>query len=360
MLESISIVTGVVVSFFITYGTRHMPGEASFRLPFGLQMVCSTLLGIFINFYPYSPRWLALVDRPADALESLSRLRRLPTTDTRVRAEHQGILAETELQRLLWDKKHPGQKGLFKRELTAWMDLFRSKPMLRRSAVAVGVAFFQQFSGINAFVYYAPTLFESLGQTSEMALIMSGVFNILQLVAVAACFFIIDKIGRRPLAILGALGGGVAWTIMAVIVGVFSHDWASNAAAGWGAVAMAFLFVLVYGVSYSPLGWALPAEVYTNSSRSKGVALATATVWLCNFIVGVATPPMIDGIGFGTYLFFGGFCYLAAVWAYFLVPETKGRTLEEMDAVFGDDAAKEEQEILRGQVLHVENRQQAV
>ncbi|KAI9899817.1 hypothetical protein N3K66_006278 [Trichothecium roseum] len=360
VLESISIVTGVVVSFFITYGTRHIAGEASFRLPFGLQMVCSTLLGIFINFYPYSPRWLALVDRPADALESLSRLRRLPTTDTRVRAEHQGILAETELQRLLWDKKHPGQKGLFRRELTAWMDLFRSKPMLRRSAVAVGVAFFQQFSGINAFVYYAPTLFESLGQSSEMALVMSGVFNILQLVAVAACFFVIDKVGRRPLAILGALGGGVAWTIMAIIVGVFSHDWASNAAAGWGAVAMAFLFVLVYGVSYSPLAWALPAEVYTNSSRSKGVALATATVWLCNFIVGVATPPMIDGIGFGTYLFFGGFCYLAAVWAYFLVPETKGRTLEEMDAVFGDDAAKEEQEILRGQVLHVENRQQAV
>ena len=232
--------------------------------------------------------------------------------------------------------------------------------MLRRTAVAVGVALFQQFSGINAFIYYAPTLFESLGQSSEMALIMSGVFNILQLVAVAVCFVIIDKVGRRPLAIFGALGGGISWTMMAIIVGVFSHDWASNRAAGWGAVAMAFLFVLVYGVSYSPLGWALPAEVYTNASRSKGVALATATVWLCNFIVGVATPLMLDSIGFGTYIFYGSFCYVASIWAYFLVPETKGKSLEEMDHVFGDHAAQEEQEIIQGHTLHYAENEHVV
>lgn len=180
---------------------------------------------------------------------------------------------------------------------------------------------------------------------------MSGVFNVLQLVAVAVCFVIIDKVGRRPLAIFGALGGGLAWTMMAIITGKYSHDWAGNPAAGWGAVAMAFVFVLVYGVSYSPLGWALPAEVYSNASRSKGVALATATVWLCNFIVGVATPPMLDDIGFGTYIFFGGFCYVGAVWAYFLVPETKGKTLEEMDKVFGDHATQEELDVIQTQAL---------
>jgi MFS family permease len=214
----------------------------------------------------------------------------------------------------------------------------------------VGVAFFQQFSGINAFVYYAPTLFESLGQDSEMALVMSGIFNVLQLVAVVACFFIIDKIGRRPLAIYGAIWGGTAWAIMAVLTGIYSKDWASNPAAGWAAVAMAFLFVLGYGISYSPLAWALPAEVYPNSSRSKGVALATATVWLCNFIVGVATPPMMESIGFGTYIFFGSFCFLAAIWAYFFVPETKGKTLEQMDEVFNDNSTAEERELARSQL----------
>lgn len=344
VLESISIVTGVVVAFFMTYGTRHLEGDISFRLPFGLQMVCSTLLGVGINFYPFSPRWLALVGRSEDAMQSLEKLRRLPRTDPRLELEHKGIMLETQIQQYMQEQRHPGLSGI-RLEIQTWLDLFRGKPMLLRTSVAVGVAFFQQFSGINAFVYYAPTLFQSLGQDEDMALLMSGIFNILQMVAVGVCFVVIDKIGRRPLAIFGALGGGMAWTVMAALTGVFSKDWLANPAAGWAAVAMAFIFVLVYGVSYSPLGWCLPAEVYTTTTRSRGVALATAMVWLCNFIVGVATPPMMDSIGFGTYVFFGAWCYIAAVWAFFLVPETRGKTLEEMDHVFGDHAAQQEQAV---------------
>ncbi|KAF4984910.1 hypothetical protein FDECE_16990 [Fusarium decemcellulare] len=348
VLESVSVVAGVVVSFWITYATRDLDGEISFRLPFGLQMVCSTILGLGIHFFPYSPRWLALVDRPDDALKSLERLRRLPATDSRVQKEHNGILSEVALQKLIQEKRHPGVKGL-KLEVLGWMDLFRKKSW-RRTAIGFGVAFFQQLSGINAFIYYAPTLFESLGQSKEMALIMSGVFNILQLVAVTICFLIIDKVGRRPLAIWGGFGGGTTWAIMAVLTGVYSKDWSANPAAGWGAVAMAFCFILIYGVSYAPLGWALPAEVFPNASRSKGLALATATVWLFNFIVGVATPPMIEDIGFGVYIFFGSWCFLAGVWAFFLVPETKGKTLEQMDEIFGDHAGQEEMEIIKSQV----------
>ncbi|KAL2882843.1 hypothetical protein SGCOL_001533 [Colletotrichum sp. CLE4] len=266
VLESVSIVLGVVVSFFITYGTRHMTGQIAFRLPLGLQMVCATGLGIGILFYPYSPRWLALVNRPQEALDSLVRLRRLPADDHRVQAEHRGIISEVEVQKIMQEKHHPGKRGL-RLELAGWLDLF-SPRLWRRTAVAMGVA-----------------------------------------------------------------------------------NWGANPAAGWGAVAMAFIFVLLYGVSYSPLGWALPAEVYPNSHRSKGVALATATVWLFNFIVGVATPPMMDKLGFGTYVFFGTWCFIASVWAFFLVPETKGKTLEQMDEVFKDTSAQEEKEIIRQQIL---------
>ncbi|KAF2152238.1 putative transporter [Myriangium duriaei CBS 260.36] len=345
VLESVSVVIGVVVAFWITFGTRYMDGEIAFRLPLGLQMICATLLGFGIHLFPYSPRWLALVGRNEESLSSLTKLRQLPAGDARVQTEYRSILVETEFQKQIQAKHHPHASGV-KLEILGWLDLFTRK-MWRRTVVGVGVCFFQQFSGINAFIYYSPTLFKSIGQSDEMSLVLSGVFNVLQLVAVTACFLIIDKVGRRPLAIWGAASSCVAYTIIAVLAGLYSHDWRSHPAAGWACVAMAFVFICTYGVSYAPLGWALPAEIYPTSNRSKGVALATCVNWLSNFVVGIATPPMIQSLGFGTYIFFAVFCGLAAVWAYLFVHETRGRSLEEMDRIFGDVSGHEEKETIK-------------
>ncbi|KAE8333612.1 general substrate transporter [Aspergillus sergii] len=343
VLESISISSGVVIAYWITFGTRHMTGEACFRLPFGLQMVSATALGLGIHFFPYSPRWLALVNRDAECLTSLTKLRNLPATDERVQIEYNSILSEVRFQKIVQERKHPGAKGL-KLEILSWFDLF-SKETWKRTAVGCGIAFFQQFSGINAFIYYAPTLFESLGQTSEMSLILSGVFNVLQLVAAIICFLLIEKIGRRPLAIGGAFGMTGAYVVIAVLSGVYSKDWQANMAAGWACVAMAFVFILLFGVSYSPLGWALPSEVFSTTSRSKGVALSTCVIWLSDFIIGLITPSMLADIEYRTYIFFAVMCFVAGVWAILLVPETSGKSLEEIDELFGDDSAKKEREI---------------
>ncbi|TQS32114.1 hypothetical protein Golomagni_07580, partial [Golovinomyces magnicellulatus] len=344
VLESISIVSGVVIAFWITFATRHLEGDISFRLPFGLQMVGATFLGIGVHAFPYSPRWLAMVNRPRESLKSLSKLRGLPTTEHRVQQEYKSILTEVEFQRLSQESEHPGARGL-KLEILLWSDLLKPR-MWRRTIVAVGVCFFQQFSGINAFIYYAPTLFRSIGQSDEMSLVLSGVFNTLQLVAVVLCFIIIDKAGRRPLAILGGFGTATCYIIIAVLAGLYSKDWSSHVAAGWACTAMAFLFIMVFGVSYSPLGWTLPAEVYPTSSRAKGVALATCVNWLANFTVGIATPPMLEKITYGTYIFFACFCLIAGFWAFFLVPETMGRTLEQMDEIFGDETTQKETNLM--------------
>ncbi|KAF7159506.1 hypothetical protein CNMCM5623_004844 [Aspergillus felis] len=351
VLESVSIVSGVVIAYWITFGTRLLEGGISFRLPLGLQMVSATLLGVCIHLFPYSPRWLALVNRRRDCLLSLTKLRNLPSTDERVQAEYHGILAEIEFQRRVEERKYPGIKG-WKLELYSWADLLRKKNW-RRTSVGVGVTFFQQFSGINAFIYYAPTLFRSLGQSNEMSLILAGVFNILQLVGVFVCIVTIDKVGRRPLAIIGGFGCAICYIIIAILSGLYSHNWPAHLEAGWACVAFAFCFILVFGLSYSPLGWALPSEVFTTSTRSKGVALCTCVNWLANFIVGVATPPMMETQGYRTYIFFTVWCFLAGVWALLLVPETKGKTLEEMDEVFGDLQGLEESELMRTAVASV-------
>ncbi|KAJ5626065.1 hypothetical protein N7510_002374 [Penicillium lagena] len=344
VLESISITSGVVIAYFITFGTRYLAGDVSFRLPFGLQMITATLLGAGIHLFPYSPRWLALANRQEDCLKSLTKLRGLPSTDEKVQAEFHSIVAEVAFQNLAQQKRHPGISGI-KLEILLWMDLFRQQSW-RRTAVAVGIAFFQQFSGINAFIYYAPTLFTSLGQSAEMSKILSGVFDVIQMVAALVCFLIIEKVGRRPLAIWGGFGTAATYTIIAVLSGLYSESWPDHKAAGWGCVAMAFLFIWIYGLSYSPLGWALPSEVFSTTNRSKGVALSTCTIWLSDFIVGISTPSMMANIGYGTYIFFAVMCFLAGVWAFFLVPETSGKTLEELDEVFGDTSGQAERDLV--------------
>lgn len=135
-----------------------------------------------------------------------------------------------------------------------------------------------------------------------MALILSGVFNMLQWVGVVICFFIIDKVGRRKLAISGGLITGVSWMVLAALVGLYSTNWPAHTAAGWAAVAMAFIYVIGFGSTYSCLAWAVPAEVFPNTTRATGVAASTAVNWFCNFIVGLATPPMLQSLGFGTYV----------------------------------------------------------
>ena len=108
------------------------------------------------------------------------------------------------------------------------------------------------------------------------------------------------------------------------------------------------------GLTYGPVGWTLPAEVYPNARRSKGVGLATAVNWIANFAIGVCVPPMIESLGFGTYVFFGVWCLIAGIFGYFLVPETAGKTLEQMDEVFKDNSGAEELELKREIVRRLE------
>lgn len=148
VLDELCIVIGAIISYWITYGTRELSGAAAFRLPFGLQMVPATLLGICIHIFPYSPRWLVMADRAEDALKSLSTLRRLPTDDPRIQAEWRSIIGEVLYQREVTQREHPGAKGA-RLEFLGWLDLF-SKKVYKRTIVACGICLFTQFSGINA------------------------------------------------------------------------------------------------------------------------------------------------------------------------------------------------------------------
>jgi sugar porter (SP) family MFS transporter len=353
-LEGFMIVLGVVVAYYVTYATRYITSDWCFRLPFLLQIIPAIILGIAIYFLPYSPRELAGKSKDQRCLDVLVRLRNLPISDPRIQAEWITIRAEAVHNREAFLERHPTLGGPgwmmeLKREIYGWVDLFKPG-VIRRTHVGMGIAFFQQFCGVNALIYYSPTLFEQFGLNFELRLDMGGVLNLVQLVAVGITFFVLDRFGRRFWLLQGSCGMSISHIVIAVLVAKFSSNWAGNKAQAWVCVAFMFVFMLSYGVSWSPIAWSLPSEVHTSSYRGKGVALATAVVWISNFAIGLATPPLISNTGYGTFVFFAAFSVLSGVWTYFCVPETKGVALEQMDVLFKSHTAAHDQ-FIRNEIL---------
>ncbi|TKA82105.1 hypothetical protein B0A55_01802 [Friedmanniomyces simplex] len=340
VLEEFSIVTGIVIAFWITYGTQFVASEWAWRFPFLLQIVPGLVLGVGIVFLPFSPRWLASKGRDREALDSIAKLRMLPPTDERVQLEWYEIRAEVALQKEISAERHPSlqdrsRSSRIKLELAAWADCFKPG-CWRRTHVGIGIMFFQQFVGINALIYYSPTLFETMGLDHSMQLIMSGVLNIMQLVGVSTSIWSMDYLGRRRLLLCGSAAMFVSHVVVAGLVGKYSNDWPAHRGEGGTAVAFLFIFMLSFGASWGPVPWALPSEIFPSSLRAKGVAISTCANWGFNFVIGLITPPLVESTGYGAYIFFAVFCLLSLLWTWIFVPETRCKTLEQMDRVFKD------------------------
>lgn len=335
VLEEFSIVAGIVIAFWITYGTQFIASEWAWRLPFLLQVIPGLVLGIGIVFLPFSPRWLASKQRDRDALRALARLRQLPMTNERVQLEWHDIRAEVALHNEISRERHPhlqdgSRTSRIKLEIASWADLFK-RGCWRRTHVGVGIMFFQQFvgksscacqssaamfettfscilalwapahghAGINALIYYSPTLFGTMGLDHSMQLIMSGVLNITQLVGVTTSIWSMDRVGRRPLLMFGSVMMFVSHAIIAGLVGKYSDDWPAHRTQGWTSVTFLFVYMVSFGASWGPVPWALPSEIFPSSLRAKGVALSTCSNWLNNFIIGLTTPPLVEITGYG-------------------------------------------------------------
>jgi MFS family permease len=147
--------------------------------------------------------------------------------------------------------------------------------------------FFQQWTGINAVLYYAPTIFKSLGLSSNtISLLATGVVGIVMFIATIPSVLYIDKIGRKPMLTIGAIGMALCHFIIAVIVARNQDSWEYHPAAGWAAVVMVWLFVINFGYSWGPCAWIIVAEIWPLSNRPYGIALGASSNWMNNFIVG--------------------------------------------------------------------------
>ena len=275
--------------------------STGWRYMFGSEAVPAGLFTLLICFVPETPRYLVSVGRDREALLILSR-----------------INGETAANRILSDIRDTMTVRTERLFTYGYLCIF----------VGIMLSVFQQAVGINAVLYYAPRIFGDMGMTNPMVnTVVMGVVNIMfTLVAV----FTVEKLGRKPLLICGSLG---------MAIGAF------GVAVTFGNPAMSLvtmLSIMVYSASFmfswGPICWVLIAEIFPNTIRGAAVAIAVAFQWIFNFIVSSTFVPMFnmhltEGDDFGhwfTYGLYGIICVLAALFVWRLVPETKGRTLEEM------------------------------
>ncbi|RHZ55293.1 hypothetical protein CDV55_102545 [Aspergillus turcosus] len=348
-LQQLAITFGIMVSFWINYGTNHIGGtgptqkDAAWLLPLALQLVPAVILGAGMIFMPFSPRWLIHHDREDEAKKVLMSLRGLPADDPLLQLEFLEIKAQSLFEKRTEKEKFPHLErtntwSYIKLEAAGFASLFTSWPMFRRVMVATVTMTFQQWTGINAVLYYAPSIFKQLGMSSNTtSLLATGVVGIVMFIATIPAVIWIDRLGRKPVLVVGAIGMAACHFIIAGIFAQNENQWDTHKAAGWAAVAMVWLFVIHFGYSWGPCAWIIIAEIWPLSVRAKGTALGASANWMNNFIVGQVTPDMLQNIKYGTYIFFGIITFLGAGFIAFMVPETKQLSLEEMDVIFGSE-----------------------
>mgnify|MGYP005988717257 CR=1 FL=1 len=371
-ISSVSITVGILVSYWLEYGTQYIGGTrcapdipytnsdgtfdpyndvgpngctgqspAAWRVPFALQILPALILATGMLFYPESPRFYLMRKREDKALKSLATLRRTDSEDEALRREYLAIKSEVLFDESIAREKFPGKTGasLYFSQIGA---LFSTWPAFRRLFIGCAIGFFQQFVGINAIIYYAPTIFGQLGLSGNTtSLLATGLYGIINTLSTIPALFLIDKVGRRPLVMCGSVGMCIALVVNAAIIGSYG-DLKEHKAAGWTGIAFIYVFDVNFAYSLGPVGWVLPSEIFNLSNRSKAMAITCSATWMSNFIIGLVTPDMLDNLKWGTYLFFAVFCVIAVAFTYFFVPETKGKSLEDMDIAFGDTAAHDE------------------
>ncbi|KAB8263124.1 general substrate transporter [Aspergillus pseudonomiae] len=349
-LQQVAICFGIMISYWIGYGTNYIGGttypnqsSAAWRIPLALQLVPAIILCIGSWFLPYSPRWLMLVGREEECLAVLARLRKEDANSPAVQYEYRSLKVEAYADRATARSRYGTEEKTWRTEALEYKRIFTTKVTLHRVGLGAGVQAFGQWSGINAILYYAPTIFEQVGLSGgSIGLLATGIVGILMFVFTIPGALIVDKVGRKPMLSWSLANMGIAHAIIAALIATYGGNFNEHKAAANGAIFLVYWVVVNYAMPYGPVGWIVTAESSSLDIRAKGVAIGSAVNWIMNFTVAQVTPVMITNIGYKTWIVFMCFCFLGLAWVYFVLPELKGLSLEEIDAVFADEVSAED------------------
>ena len=304
-LFQLAITVGILLAYIVDYAFAAIQG---WRWMFGLAVVPATIFGLGMLFLPESPRWLARRGRHDKARAMLMRIR--GTSDVSAELE--------EIDRSLTHATERGQLS----------DLLA--PSIRPALlVGIGLAVFQQVTGINTVIYYAPLIIQSAGISSASGAILAtagiGLVNVLMTIV---AMWLIDRMGRRPLLLVGIAGMAITLGLL----GLAFHVSGKSAGLVWLAVISMMVYVGSFAISLGPIFWLLISEIYPLKIRNSAEGLSAAFNWGSNLLVSLTFLTLLQMIGpTRTFWLYGLLAVAAWIFSYFRVPETKGRTLEEIE-----------------------------
>jgi sugar porter (SP) family MFS transporter len=334
----IMVAIGVMISYFVNFGIGlHIHDSPKiWRIPFGVQLVPAGIMSLGLLTVPESPRWLASKDRHAEAHENLAYLRRRQPDSEEVLHE----LAEIEAA-LTEERDARANLGL--------REAFFGRGNFVRFLIAFFMFFLQQWCGQNSVSYYAPQIFTSIGYTGATnSLLASGIYGIVKVIATAVfIFFFADAWGRKPPLFVSAVGMGVLFFIVGAILKTHppsSTPQTNPPASGKAMAAMLYIYVCFYSMGWGPLPWVYVADIFPTRTRHYGLAVGSSSQWLWNFVVAKVTPTIHTRLGYKMFLLFASLNIGAMAPFSLIIPETKGRSLEEMDIIFGAVSAEERAE----------------
>lgn len=305
-LNQLAITIGILVVYFTNY-LLVSTGEQNWRFMLGSEIIPALIFFLLLFLVPESPRWLVKNGQRDAALKTLTNLGGSSHADEQLR----------EIDRTLQDKRKVHLAALFRGNM--------------RKVMVLGIllAAFQQITGINAIIYFAPTIFAKTGVATSSAFLQSVIVGVVNVGFTFVALALIDRIGRKPLMLFGSAGMAIS---LFVLVGAF----ALNRLHGFIVLISVLGYIASFAASLAPVMWVVTSEIYPNKFRGAAMSVSTAISWMCTYLVVQTFPWLLNSLG-GAFAF-GVFAVLSVVTFFFImlfIPETKGKSLEEIEQDLG-------------------------
>ncbi|CRK19463.1 hypothetical protein BN1723_011887 [Verticillium longisporum] len=335
-----AITIGLLLAAVVNNATARRDDSGSYRIPIGIQLAWSLILFSGLLILPETPRFLIKKDNAEQAAKSLSRLRRLPT-------DHQAIVAELA-------EVHANHEFEMRMGQGSYLDCFKP-PILKRQLTGMALQALQQLTGINFIFYYGTKYFENSGVSSGFT--VSMITSAINVASTIPGMYAVDKWGRRPLLLWGAIGMCISQLIVAVSGTVSSgqHEngeiFVKSLGGQRAAVSFVCIYIFFFASTWGPLAWVVTGEIFPLKTRAKSLSITTATNWLLNWAIAYSTPYLVNyGEGYANlqskifFVWFGA-CFICIIFVWLMIYETKGLSLEEVDQLYEEvrDARKSSQ-----------------